>query len=111
MAFPIVLAWIASTFAADTKTGVGLGVVIAITHAVGTAASNIYPTSDSPQFLMGNMVSGSLGLTAAVGAVMMSCLLYWENRRRDRLYGRPVKDKVIEMSDEADGHRDFRYVL
>ena len=53
MAFPLVLAWIASTFAGDTKAGTGIGIVIAVTHAVGVAASNIYPTSDSPYYLMG----------------------------------------------------------
>jgi len=111
MAFPIVLTWISSTFAADTKSGVGIGIVIAVTHAVGVAASNIYPSKDSPQFLMGNLVTGSLGLAACVGALAMSLLLHLENRRRDTKYGRPEKGKAIEMGGDADKHHDFRYVL
>ena len=111
MAFPIVLAWISSTFAADTKTGVGIGVVIAVTHAVGVAASNINPSNEAPQFVSGNVVTGSLGLAACVGAILMSVLLHLENRRRDRKYGRPEKGKAIDMTGEADKHRDFRYTL
>lgn len=111
MAFPIVLAWIPSTFAADTKAGVGLGIVIAVTHAVGVAASNIYPTSDAPQYLSGNLVSGCLGLAAGVGAIIMSSLLYLENRKRDKKYGRPEASLPIEMAGDADKHQDFRYVI
>lgn len=111
MAFPVVLTWISSTFAADTKAGVGIGVVIAVTHAVGVAASNIYPTKDSPQYLSGNLVSGCLGFAAGVGAILMSCLLYLENRRRDRKYGRPEANVAIEMAGDADKHQDFRYVI
>lgn len=111
MAFPVVLAWIASTFAADTKAGVGIGVVISVTHAVGIAASNIYPSEDAPQYLTGNIVSGALGFAAAVGAVIMSYILHFENRRRDRKYGRPEANVAIEMTEEADKHPDFRYVI
>ena len=111
MAFPIVLAWVASTFAADTKSGVGIGIVIAVTHAVGVAASNIYPSKDSPQFLSGNLITGSLGLAACVGALLMIVLLHLENRRRDRKYGRPERGVTIAMTGNADKHRDFRYVL
>jgi NO-binding membrane sensor protein with MHYT domain len=111
MAFPIVLAWISSTFAADTKSGVGIGIVIAVTHAVGVAASNIYPSNEAPQFLSGNIITGSLGLAAAVGAVAMSTILHLENRRRDRKYGRPETAISLVMTGEADKHKDFRYVL
>ncbi|SCV57382.1 uncharacterized protein FFB14_15116 [Fusarium fujikuroi] len=60
MAFPVVLTWITSNFAGDTKAGVGLGIVIAVTHTVGVAASNVYPKTDAPYYLMGNAVSSSL---------------------------------------------------
>lgn len=110
MAFRIVLAWISSTFAADTKSGVGIGIVIAVTHAVGVAASNIYPTKQSPQYLTGNIAPGSLGLLATVGAVVMSTLLRLENRKRDRKYGRPEARIPVPMGGEADKHPDFRYI-
>src|ERR1700684_74082 len=101
MAFPIVIAWIASTFAADTKSGVGIGVVIAVTHAVGVAAANIFPSSQSPQYLMGCAVTGALGFVAAVGAVLMVVLLHLENRRRDRIYGKPETGISIHMTGSA----------
>ncbi|KAJ4265946.1 hypothetical protein NW762_003919 [Fusarium torreyae] len=84
MAFPIVLTWITSTFAGDTKAGVGLGIVIAVTHSVGVAASNIYPKSDASYYPMGNAVSCALLFTTALSAVSMSIMLYRENNRRGR---------------------------
>ncbi|KAH8901456.1 MFS general substrate transporter [Thozetella sp. PMI_491] len=109
MAFPIVLTWIASTFAGDTKAGVGIGIVIAVTHAIGVAASNIYPTSDEPRYLMGNAVSSSLTFLTAIAALVMSICLYRENRARDRRFGRPELGIPIDMGGDADRSPDYRY--
>ncbi|KAM0075264.1 hypothetical protein ACKRZS_012675 [Fusarium odoratissimum] len=111
MAFPIVLTWITSTFAGDTKAGVGLGIVIAVTHAVGVAASNIYPKTDAPYYLMGNAVSSSLVFLTALSAVIMSVMLYRENRHRDRRFGRPEAGVPIDMGGDADKAQDYRYEI
>jgi hypothetical protein len=111
MAFPIVLTWITSTFAGDTKAGVGIGIVIAVTHAVGVAASNIYPKPDAPYYLMGNAVSSALTFTTALSAIGMSVLLYFENRRRDRKYGKPEAGLPIDMGSNADKNKDYRYEI
>ncbi|KAF7517707.1 hypothetical protein G7054_g13723 [Neopestalotiopsis clavispora] len=109
MAFPLTLAWISSTFAGDSKAGTGIGVVIAVTHAVGVAASTIYPTEDAPYYLMGNVVSGTLTLTTAFAATLMSILLCRENRSRDKRYGKPEIGITIDLGGEADMARDYRY--
>lgn len=111
MAFPIVLTWIASTFAGDTKAGVGIGIVIAVTHAVGVAASNIYPKSDAPYYLMGNVVSSTLAFVTAISAALMSFLLYRENRKRDRRYGKPEAGVPVDMGGDADKAPDYRYEI
>ncbi|KAG5791445.1 hypothetical protein H9Q69_009522 [Fusarium xylarioides] len=111
MAFPIVLTWITSTFAGDTKAGVGLGIVIAVTHAVGVAASNIYPKTDATYYLMGNAVSSSLVFLTALAAVSMSVMLYRENRQRDRRFGRPEVGVPIDMGGDADKAQDYRYEI
>jgi hypothetical protein len=111
MAFPIVLAWIASTFAGDTKAGVGIGIVIAVTHAVGVAASTIYPLSDAPYFLMGNAVSSTLTLATGVAALVMSFLLHRDNRSRDRRFGKPEAGVPVDMSGSADRVPDYRYEI
>lgn len=111
MAFPIVLTWITSTFAGDTKAGVGIGIVIAVTHAVGVAASTIYPKKDAPQFLKGNAVSSGLTFLTALSALGMSFLLSKENRRRDRVYGRPEAGVPVDMGGDADKVPDYRYEI
>ncbi|KAK0388807.1 hypothetical protein NLU13_5050 [Sarocladium strictum] len=89
--------------------GVGLGIVIAVTHAVGVAASNIYPKSDAPYYVMGSSVSSALTFSTAVGAALMSFLLYKENCRRDRIYGKPEQGLTIDMGGDADKAADYRY--
>lgn len=109
MAFPIVLAWIPSTFGSDTKSGVGIGIVIAVSHGVGIAAAYIYPKDQAPQYLIGSVVSCALTFTTAVAAVVMSLLLRAENRPRDRKYGKPETDCSIDMGAEADRNPSYRY--
>ncbi|CAG9954692.1 unnamed protein product [Clonostachys rosea f. rosea IK726] len=109
MAFPIVLTWITSTFAGDTKAGVGVGIVIAVTHAVGVAASTIYPKQDAPYYLTGNAVSSALALATTVSAIAMSILLYRENQKRDRRYGKPEARAPVDMGGDADKAQDYRY--
>lgn len=89
MTFPIILAWIPSTFASDTKSGLGIEIVIAVTHGVGIAGAYLYPSKDSPRFLMGCMVSCSPCFVACFSALLMAYLLLRENRTRDVQHGRP----------------------
>ncbi|GME34116.1 MFS transporter [Neofusicoccum parvum] len=110
-AFPIVLAWIPSTFGGDTKNGIGIGVVIAISHAVGIAASYIYPRHQAPQYTMGNSVSSGLMFTSAVAAGTMSLLLHKENRSRDKKYGKPEVNLSVDMGADADKSPLYRYII
>ncbi|KAL1617089.1 hypothetical protein SLS56_011162 [Neofusicoccum ribis] len=109
--FPIVLAWIPSTFGGDTRSGIGIGVVIAISHAVGIAASYIYPRHQAPQYTMGNSVSSGLMFTSAVAAGTMSLLLHKENRSRDRKYGKPEVNLSVDMGADADKSPLYRYII
>lgn len=111
MAFPIVLAWIPSTFAGDTKSGVGLGIVIAVTHAVSLAASYIYPTSEAPKYLTGNAVSCALCGATAVLSLAMAVLLARDNKKRDRQYGPVEPGAVVHLSGDPDKEPTFRYML
>lgn len=36
--------------------------------------------------------------------------LDWENQRRDGLYGRADADAQVDVTDDGDGHRHFRYI-
>jgi hypothetical protein len=109
MTFPIILAWIPSTFASDTKSGVEIGIVIAVTHGVGIAGSYLYPSKDSPQFFMDSMVSCSLCFVACFGALLMAYLLLRENRARDLQHGRPEDGANIVAHSDSDPN--FRYTL
>ena len=89
----------------------GIGVFIAVTHAVGVAAANIFPFHRSPQYLMGCVVTGALGFVAAIGALIMVILLHLDNRSRDKRYGKPEAGKSLHMTGSAHKNMDFRYAL
>lgn len=109
--FPVVLAWVANTFAADSKAATGLGAVIAVTHAVGVAAAHIYPSSEGPRYTKGSIVPAALMFAASACALLMRILLHRENQRRDQLGSTTEAGQGVEMGDEADKDPNFRYVL
>jgi len=111
MAFPVMLAWISNTFAADSKSATGLGAVIALTQVAGIAASQVFPTSEAPQYHKGCVATAGLMFVAFVGNIAMRFSLSWENKRKDRKYGKPLAGQAVMMGDEADKAAGFRYVL
>lgn len=63
----------------DAKSGVGIGIVIAVTHGEGIAGSYLYPSKDSPQFL-----HGQNGLLLVVLCSMLWCSVGPTFLRRNR---------------------------
>ncbi|WWC93838.1 hypothetical protein V866_000674 [Kwoniella sp. B9012] len=108
--FPLVLGWISNTFATDSKSATGLGVVIAVTHAVGIAAAHIYPTKDSPQYRTGSIVSAALMFASCASALFMRSLLDRENKKRDAKYGIAEADGAV-LGSEGDKDANMRYIL
>lgn len=111
MAFPVMLAWISNTFAADSKSAVGLGAVIALTQVAGIAASQVFPISQAPQYRTGCAVTAGLMFLGFAGNLAMRFSLSWENKVKDRKYGKPEAGIAVVMGDEADKAEGFRYIL
>jgi hypothetical protein len=111
MTFPVMLAWISNTFAADSKSAVGLGAVIALTQVAGIAASQVFPTSQGPQYQEGCAITAALMFVVFAGNIAMRFSLSWENKKKDRVYGKPVHGHAVVMGDEADKAAGFRYIL
>lgn len=48
---------------------------------------------------------------ACLMCALLTLYYYQENKRRDRLYGEADPDKILDLSEEADKHPAFRYLL
>ncbi|TVY30249.1 putative transporter [Lachnellula hyalina] len=94
-----------------------VSVSIAIFYAVGNIVGpQFFLTSQSPKYSLGiGAMLCCFAIMAATG-ILYGVLVFAENRRRDRVFGIPERDRVavglaIEDSDQTDGqNKEFRYV-
>jgi len=82
----------------------------AIGQCGSVLGSHIFPKADGPRYRKAFAILCILQLLAAFCAVILTISYRIENRRRDRLYGKPVADARVDMSDLADKAPTFRYV-
>ncbi|EXJ79543.1 hypothetical protein A1O3_07822 [Capronia epimyces CBS 606.96] len=114
---PISLSLISSNVGGFTKRSV-ISATLFIAYCVGNIIGpQFFYASQEPKYQTGLIASVS-GL--AIGVVFLVALLFyyiWENRRRDRLYGKPQSlTSAEELEDELSNKTDrqlhsFRYVL
>lgn len=77
--------------------------------------SNIYPDTDGPRFIRGQSVCAAFMAFNACLALVLRCVLQWQNRRLDQQYGPRMppavgSGKPEEIAEENYG-ANFRYVL
>ncbi|SPO04525.1 related to allantoate transport protein [Cephalotrichum gorgonifer] len=66
---PLLLTWVANNIAPDTKRSAALPLLVSIANVSGIAASQVYPNSTAPRFIMGNGISLGMELLAGCGVV------------------------------------------
>jgi MFS family permease len=111
----IILAWVANYSATDSKRAGGLWILQTIGQCGPLLGTNVFPAEDAPYYRKGMWICcGFCFLVAALGAAL-SFLLWRENKRRDRVYGKGTGVSAFDenVDAEADGNRSpaFRYVI
>ncbi|KAJ9621612.1 hypothetical protein H2203_007099 [Taxawa tesnikishii (nom. ined.)] len=76
-----ILTWVSNNLAPDYKRSVGVPFFVSLANVSGVVSSNIYPSTDSPRYLMGNAVSAGMETLALCG-VLAIC---WVLRRREEV--------------------------
>ncbi|KAH8103759.1 MFS general substrate transporter [Phellopilus nigrolimitatus] len=107
----LIIAWFAHNLGSESKRAAGIPMFNAIGQCGSILGSHIYPTTDGPRYIMGFAVTCALQFLGAVCALLLSMSYHWDNRRRDRLYGRPEPEAKVDTSELADKAPDFRYLL
>ncbi|KZP33760.1 MFS general substrate transporter [Athelia psychrophila] len=106
----IAIAWFAHNLGSETKKATGIPMFMAIGQCGSILGSHIYLTTDSPRYIKGHAVTCGLSLLGAVCAIALSFSYRLENRRRDKLYGKPDPNGKVNTHELADKAPEFRYV-
>jgi len=105
-----VMSWQAGNSACETQKAVSLGMLNSVGQCLSILASFLFPKSKGPRYIKGaslNIAFQSLGLLIALG---MTLYYRAENRRRDRVEGKPLKGVKPEgMHVDYDHAIGFRY--
>ncbi|KAI4205287.1 MAG: hypothetical protein LQ350_000610 [Teloschistes chrysophthalmus] len=107
----ITLAWLPTNLPRYGKRATGIGMQLTIGNSAGIAAPYLYPTHDSPRFVMGHAVTlALLALSAAVSGVLWYTYVRTNERRRAGLEDEKVRGMTDEEIDEL-GDESPRYIF
>ncbi|PHH59416.1 hypothetical protein CDD82_2488 [Ophiocordyceps australis] len=111
-ALSINLTWILNNQGGDSKKGAGLALLLILGQSSSLISSTVFPASDAPFYVKGCAIGcGLTGLVVILGLALHVALVR-ENKRRDRLYGAvEPNDQRVDVADEGDNQRLFRYLI
>ncbi|KAJ5815487.1 hypothetical protein N7474_007264 [Penicillium riverlandense] len=108
--YPPTHAWAANNFGNETKRSIGMGLYTAIGNLGSIAGTWFYPSTDGPQFRKGHFVCMGLAIATAAFALANHFALKAINKRRDKIYGKPVPGMPVDVTELADKAPMFRFI-
>ncbi|KAL0260307.1 hypothetical protein SLS55_003993 [Diplodia seriata] len=112
----VVLVWNVNTNETGSKRAGGLWLVMTLGQCGPLLGTNVFPADEAPYYRRGMWVSCAFALVAAAASAALSLALWRENRRRDRVYGKPADDQG-RPTGRADGltleerERSVRFII
>jgi hypothetical protein len=91
----------------DYKRSVAISMLISIGNASGLAASQIYPISDAPRYIMGNAISLGGEVIALLCIGLLYALLKYRMRQKERMLAEGLESNGME----DDRGLGFKYVF
>ncbi|UPK90040.1 hypothetical protein LCI18_000975 [Fusarium solani-melongenae] len=108
-ALAINITWLLNNQGGDSKKGAGLAISLTLGQCSSLISSTVFPSEDAPFFTTGCAIGCGMSGIIVVLSLGMHFALTRENRRKDEMYG-PVDPNVeVDVSEEGDYHRNFRY--
>lgn len=89
------------------KRSVAISLVISVGNASGLAASQIYPASDGPRYIMGNAISLGAESLSLIGVGLIYLLLKYRMKQKNKL----IAEGKESNGKEGDGALEFKYVF
>ncbi|KAK7455393.1 major facilitator superfamily transporter [Colletotrichum acutatum] len=97
---------ITSNCCGDIKKGIATGLFQSFGSTMGIATGYLFPSTDGPSYKKGFWTLFAATCWTGVGAAFVTVTNIRENRRRDREFGKPPQDVVIDY--DEDEIRDIR---
>lgn len=102
----LVITWVGNTHSTESKRAGGYAMLMTAGQCGPILGTSIFPKDEAPYYRKGMWISCGACLLVAVAASVQTVLLWRENRKRDRLYGRN-EDVSAQNGDET----KFRYII
>ncbi|KAF9895074.1 hypothetical protein FE257_004703 [Aspergillus nanangensis] len=109
-ALSINITWLLNNQGGDSKKGAGMAILAVFGQCSSFVSSSAFPDSESPFYVRGCAIGCALTGVIAVLALGLYVKLRHENRRRDRLYGKVDPNMRVDVTEDGDQHRQFRYL-
>jgi hypothetical protein len=76
---------------------------------MGIATGYLLPAGDAPLYRKGFWSLFAVTVIGGIGALIMSLEMDWENKRRDKKFGKPRKDTIYDFSEVGEKHPYWRF--
>ncbi|KAF5671407.1 nicotinamide mononucleotide permease [Fusarium heterosporum] len=104
------ITWLLNNQGGDSKKGAGLAISLTIGQCSSLISSAVFPKEDAPFFVKGCALGCGFSALVVLLSLFMHFALKRENKRKQELYG-PVDHEVeVDISEQGDYDRNFRYL-
>ncbi|KAJ5637436.1 hypothetical protein N7490_007315 [Penicillium lividum] len=109
-----ILPWVLNNQGSDTRRGGGIILLNLIGQCGPFLGTNVFPDSEAPRYIKGMSICAAFMIFTTFLALVLRCLLVWENKRLDKKYGPKidVDETKGEIAVAEDNYgASFRYML
>lgn len=107
----LLLAWTANIHATESKRAGGYTVLATIGQFGPLLGTNVFPDSEAPLYRKGTWISAAFSLLVFFVSIILSCWLYWENKKMDREGVAEVAEfEETSIARESGRHEKHRYI-
>lgn len=107
----LLLAWTANIHATESKRAGGYTILATLGQCGPLVGTNVFPESDAPYYRTGTWISAGFSLLVFFVSIILSCWLYWENKKMDREGVAEVAEfEDTSIARESGRHEKHRYI-
>ncbi|KAJ5949214.1 hypothetical protein N7454_000798 [Penicillium verhagenii] len=109
-----ILPWVLNNQGSDTRRGGGIILLNIIGQCGPFLGTNVFPDNEAPRYVKGMSICAAFMVFTSFLALVLRCLLVWENKRLDKKYGPRVEvdESKGEIAVAEDNYgASFRYML
>lgn len=107
----MILIWVANTHATDSKRAAALAILYTGGQCGPILGTNIFPPTEKPYYRKGMWISCGACLIVFAGAIFQIFVLWKENRRRDREFGKDRETRYLNSHSKLGNDEKFRFII